>query len=173
MNILLSGAPQTGKTTHCRLIMDSLNRNMRGFVTEEIRHEGERVGFMVEFDNGASRVLSHVNIDGPRVGKYGVDLETMDWVISTIETWNDEENDIYIVDEVGKMELKHDDFPEKVEDLLDSDNDLLATLPRVGSDFVGEIRSRNDVRNIELTDNNREETLNKLVDLLDISAEQQ
>jgi nucleoside-triphosphatase len=154
------------------MILDRADRDIRGFVTEDIRYEGERVGFMVEFDNGESRVLSHVDFeDGPMVGKYTVDLETMDWVVDMMETWKESSADLLIVDEVGKMELKHEDFPECVEEVLEADTDVLATMPRVGPDFVGDIRSRDDVEKLELKEDTREEILTELVDMLNIEPE--
>lgn len=168
MNILLSGKPRAGKTTACRMIMENADRTVRGFVTEDIRQDGERVGFMVEFDNGESRVLSHVDYDEPYVGKYGVDLDVMDWVVGTVANWSVGSADLFVADEIGKMELKHEDFPEIVEELLDSEVDLLATIPKVGPDFVAEVRSRDDVRELEITENTREDVLAEIVDLLEI-----
>lgn len=170
MNILLSGPPRVGKTTVCRMIMDNADRATRGFVTEDIHQDGERVGFMVEFDDGESRVLSHVDFDGPKVGKYGVDLDTMDWLVGKAANWAVDSTDLFIADEIGKMELKDETFPEIVEELLDSEVDLLATIPKVGTDFIAEIRSRDDVTELELTEENREKTLRELVELLDVRS---
>ncbi len=171
VNLLLSGPPRVGKTTTCRMIMDRANRNISGFVTEDIRHEGERVGFMVDFDTGESRVLSHEDIEGeevPTVGKYGVDLETMEWVLGKMENWQYDDNNLYIIDEIGKMELQHEDFPEKVKNLLDSGEDVLATIPESGPEFVDDVRLRDDVREAVLTEENREGVLEKLVELLNL-----
>lgn len=150
------------------MIMERADGNVRGFVTEDIRHEGERVGFMVEFDNGASRVLSHVDFDGPPVGKYGVDMETAEWVVERMKDWENDTPDLMIVDEIGKMELKEEEFADRVEECLDADVDLLGTVPRIGPDFVGEVRARDDVETLELTEENREDVLRELVDRFDI-----
>lgn len=175
MNLLISGRPRVGKTTACRMIMDRLDREIRGFVTEDILHEGDRVGFMVEFDNGSSRVLSHVDFDdedAPTVGKYTVDLETMDWVNATIENWSADSSDLFIVDEIGKMELKSEGFAEEVEKLLDSETDLLATIPQKGPDFVKTLRDRDDVETFNMTEDNREQVLTDVVKRLDVQPRQ-
>ncbi|MFB6226880.1 MAG: nucleoside-triphosphatase [bacterium] len=168
MNILLSGPPRVGKTTICRMIMDEADRTVKGFVTEDIHHDGERVGFMIEFDDGETRVLSHVDFDEPHVGKYGVDLDTMDWLVGKAANWQVDPADLFIADEVGKMELKHDEFKEIVEELLESDVDLLATIPKVGPDFVADIRSRSDVTVLEMDEDNREEVQTELVEVIDL-----
>ena len=172
MNILIEGQPRAGKTTICRMLMDHTGVDARGFVTEEIRNEGKRVGFMVEFNNGESRVLSHIDYaDGPIVGKYTVDLETMDWVVEKMEGWRSVSPQFLVVDEIGKMELKHDEFPERVEELLDSEQTFLGTIPTGGPQFVNKIREREDVIIVELTKDNREEVLERLVEMMGLHRE--
>jgi nucleoside-triphosphatase len=150
------------------MILENTDRTSRGFVTEDIHQDGDRVGFMVEFDDGESRVLSHVDYDEPHVGKYGVDMDTMDWVVGKAANWSVTDTDLFVVDEIGKMELHQDDFSEIVEELLESEVDLLATIPKVGPDFVGEIQSRQDVEEVKLTEDSREEVLSELVERFDI-----
>ncbi len=169
MNLLLEGAPRSGKTTICSMIIEKIDLEIRGFITEEIRSEGKRVGFMVEFENGESRVLSHVDFeDGPVVSKYTVALDTMDWVIEILEKWPDSSAEFCIIDEIGKMELKHDEYAETVERLLDSKLKILATIPVSGPGFMEQIRQREDTRVIKLTRENWEEVLCKLVEELEI-----
>lgn len=153
------------------MVMDRAERAINGFVTEDIRHGGDRVGFMVEFDNGESRVLSHVDFDGPRVGKYGVDLETMDWVVQRMQNWETNAIDLQIVDELGKMELKHEEFPDVAEESFDSEIDLLATIPSNGLEFVERLRSRDDVTELQMTEERREEVQIELIQMLDLKTQ--
>ncbi len=47
--LLLTGPPGVGKTTVLRRAADELSDlEIRGFVTEEIREAGQRVGFRIE-----------------------------------------------------------------------------------------------------------------------------
>src|SRR5262249_55178021 len=77
--LLLTGRPGVGKTTVIRAVANRLPRSrLAGFVTEEIRVRGERRGFALVTLDGRRRVIAHVDREGPRVGKYGVDVETLE-----------------------------------------------------------------------------------------------
>jgi nucleoside-triphosphatase len=79
VRVLVEGRPGSGKTTAASRLADRLRSEgvpVAGFVTEELREGGGRVGFTVEAIGGERAVLAHVDLPGPpRVGKYGVDLQ--------------------------------------------------------------------------------------------------
>lgn len=150
--------------------MNRVDRRVRGFVTEDIRHEGDRVGFMIELDSGESRVLSHVDYDEPSVGKYGVDLDAMDWLIQRLANWSTKSSDLFIADEIGKMELKHDEFSGIVEDLLSEETDLLATIPATGPDFIDQIRAKDTVRELKMTKDNQQGVQRELIETFNLKA---
>ncbi|MDH7500614.1 MAG: nucleoside-triphosphatase, partial [candidate division NC10 bacterium] len=80
-NWLLTGRPGAGKTTIVRSLLPSLKGKIGGFLTEEIREEGRRVGFRLRDLGGGEAILAHVSFSGPfRVGRYGVRIETMEGV---------------------------------------------------------------------------------------------
>jgi nucleoside-triphosphatase len=76
--VLSEGRPGVGKTTVARRLGQFLRKAgvpLAGFVTEELREGGNRVGFALETFDGRHGVLAHVGLPGPpRVGKYGVDV---------------------------------------------------------------------------------------------------
>jgi nucleoside-triphosphatase THEP1 len=77
MALLLTGAPGVGKTTIIQKLAGAYpDKTLRGFVTQEMRRAGRRVGFELRTFGGRKQVLAHVDIDSPhRVGRYGVDIE--------------------------------------------------------------------------------------------------
>ena len=79
-NILVEGRPGGGKTTLIRKVVALGIPLAGGFLTEEIRQSGRRVGFRVEdIHSGGGGILAHVDRKGrPRVGKYGVDVASFD-----------------------------------------------------------------------------------------------
>ena len=61
--ILLTAQPRTGKSTAIKKIINMLGpNNYKGFSTEEIREDGERVGFRINTLSGKQPLLAHINI---------------------------------------------------------------------------------------------------------------
>lgn len=76
--ILLTGPPRAGKTTLVSRLAGELAASgvpVGGFLTQEIREDGDRVGFSVEEIGGPRAPLAHVALsEGPTVGRYRVDV---------------------------------------------------------------------------------------------------
>jgi len=69
---------------------------------------------------------------------------------------NDEDVDIIIIDEIGKMEMLSEKFCEVVIDALDSDKPILVTLHKKSrTPLLQDIRRRDDIRILEVTAVNR------------------
>jgi nucleoside-triphosphatase THEP1 len=103
--LLVTGVPGSGKTTIMKKVAAALSgKRIRGFVTGEIREAGRRVGFELSMFTGDKRLLAHIDIDSrDRVGRYGVDVATLDEITEEALV-RDDGTDIYLVDEIGKME---------------------------------------------------------------------
>ncbi len=73
---LLTGHPQSGKTTIIRKVVDELGDLAGGFYTEEIFGAGGRKGFFLITLEGQKAILAHKDIQASptcRIGRYGVD----------------------------------------------------------------------------------------------------
>jgi nucleoside-triphosphatase len=155
--LLLTGAPGVGKTTAIRAVAASLTgRRLGGFVTEEIRESGARHGFeLVTFD-GRRAVMAHVDHPGPaRVGKYGVDVAVVEELArSALAVRGD--IDVYLVDEIGKMECLSPVFVDAMSALLDSGVPVVATIGQRGGGFIATVKRRPDVTLWVLTRANRD-----------------
>jgi nucleoside-triphosphatase len=155
--ILLTGAPGVGKTTVIRKVAARLvGRTIRGFTTAEIRSGGERRGFRLETFEGKAAVLAHVSIRSPyRIGKYGVDLAALETVVE--DALDPRANaDVYLVDEIGKMECLSEKFVSAATELLDSGKCLVATIALRGSGFIESVKRRSDVVLWTVTRSNRD-----------------
>lgn len=123
---------------------------IRGFSTREVRERGERVGFEVVTPDGrsgrlaSSRISSPESVRWPTVGKYKVDVASLE-SLALPELQVKEDTDLYIVDEVGKMELFSSAFFPAVVRVIESNIPVLATIPipRYGRDIPGVARLRN------------------------------
>jgi nucleoside-triphosphatase len=155
-NIFLTGFPGTGKTTAIRSLIDCLAVPTRGFLTEEIREHGRRTGFMIQTLDGNRGHLAHIDIKSPhRVSKYGVSIENIDSIaVPSIEVTTDEE--IIVIDEVGKMECFSEKFRAAVTKALNSPVFVIGTIARMGGGFIASVKKRPDVEVIEITRNNRD-----------------
>jgi nucleoside-triphosphatase len=155
--LLITGSPGSGKTTVIRKVASALSgRRLGGFYTEEIRVGGERRGFRLLTFNGRESVMAHVEFRGPhRVGKYGVDVSVIDAVAASALAVTDA-TDIYLVDEIGKMECLSPKFIAALRALLDSRKTVVATIAQRGGGFMAEVKQREDAELWTLTRGNRD-----------------
>ena len=153
-----------GKTSAIRKIAASRSGlHLRGFYTEEIRVAGERRGFRLVTLDGQERVMAHVAFRGPhRVGKYGVDVALVDEVADSVLAASPAA-DLYLVDEIGKMECLSSRFVGAMRALLDSTRPVLATVAQRGGGFIAEVKQREDVLLWEVTLGNRDEMPDRLL----------
>ena len=129
---------------------------LEGFFTEEIRVRGERRGFaIVTFDGRRATLAAVARAGPPRVGKYGVDVETLDAVAqSTLVVRR--RAVVYLIDEIGKMECLSRVFVDATRALLDAGVPLVATVGGRGGGFIAEVKRRRDVTLWEVTRANRD-----------------
>ena len=159
----ITGMPSVGKTQTLIKIIEKIEKSgykIEGMITEPIIEHKKRVGFYVEdWLTKEKDVFAHVEIDSKdKVGKYGVDLNALEIIgVTAIEkAINDEEIDIIIIDEIGKMEMLSERFCEVVTDALDSDKPIMVTLHKKSrTPLLQDIRRRDDIRILEVTAVNR------------------
>jgi len=156
-NILITGKPGVGKTTLIRKLIEDLNLDAGGFYTQEIRIGGKRVGFKIITLDGEESILAHVDIKSPyRVSKYGVNIDGLEKV-GVESIWRAlEENDVIVIDEIGKMELFSKSFREAVNSALNSNKITLATILLAPNLYTDKIKGRDDVKLFCLNPENRE-----------------
>ena len=168
LRILLTGLPECGKTTAIRGIVERLaGVKVAGFYTEEIRVGGVRKGFKWKRLDGAEGVLAHVDIKSKaRVGKYGVDVAGFERdVVRVIERLKGEA-EVFIIDEIGKMECLSEKFVELVRGLWEAEADIVATAAKKGGGFIAEVKGWPGARIIEVTRANQEQIVSDAVSRL-------
>lgn len=151
--LLLTGRPGIGKTTVIRKVVEELDVPASGFYTEEIRDDERRKGFRIVAFDGWTRVMAHVEIEGgPRVSRYGVDVEAVDEVVERLP----DDAPLYVIDEIGRMECFSDAFVELVRGLLRSGVPLVATVSQRAGGFVAEVRDHPRAELVSVTRRNRD-----------------
>jgi nucleoside-triphosphatase len=168
-NILLTGRSGIGKTTAIRIIVNILGLSkVVGFWSGEIREKKQRVGFLIETLSGKIGTLAHVNQKiGPKVSKYRVNVEAIDSIIVPELEMAYESGQIIIIDEIAKMELFSRKFADEVLKCLDTRR-VIGTIQERRHPVLDRIRSRDDVRLIEITLLNRDQVPQQVIDLLEI-----
>lgn len=155
--LLLTGRPGVGKTTLLTRVAGSLGeRRIGGFYTEEIREGAERRGFRLVTFDGRQGIMAHVDVrGGDRVGRYGVDVSLVDELSASALAPNGAV-DVYLVDEIGKMECLSRGFIAAMRDLLDSAKPVIATVGERGGGFIAEVKRRPDAELWRVTPDNRD-----------------
>lgn len=154
--LLLTGNPGVGKTTLIRRIAERLHGvETAGFYTEEIRRDHQRVGFRLVNLRDGGGVIAHVNIQSPRrVSKYGVDIAAIERLVA--EALDVKEAQVYLVDEIGKMECLSETFVERMRQLLASGKPLIASVALRGGGFIAEVKKLPDAELWQVTRANRD-----------------
>jgi nucleoside-triphosphatase len=159
----ITGMPSVGKTQTLIKIIEKIEKSgykIEGMITEPILKDKKRVGFYVEdWQTKEKEVFAHVDFESKdRVGKYGVNLDALERIgVHAVEkAIYDQDIDIIVIDEIGKMEMLSEKFCEVVTEALDCDKPIMVTLHKKSrTPLLQDIRRRDDIRILEVTAVNR------------------
>jgi len=163
-NILITGLPGVGKTTLIKNLAEALKPlHPVGFLTAEIREGGMRKGFELISLDGRKELLSHTDIRSPhRVGRYKVDVKGFEDFLDTLPSLYPSTS-LVLIDEIGKMECLSDRFKTWLQNCLDSEKWVIATIALKGTGFIEAVKKRQDVRLFEMTQRNRDSLLSDIL----------
>ncbi len=166
MRLLLTGSPGIGKTTVIRRILKTVQGvKCAGFYTEERRIRGQRTGFKICTLDGEDGILASTSPGkGPKVGRYTVHVREFEELALSRIDMEKTPAELYIIDEIGRMELTSTRFRTSIIELLARPSNLLATVAKRGKGFLDQIKVRNDIELIEVTKENRDELLGTIAE---------
>ncbi len=154
-----------GKTSLVRELVTERVGVAGGFYTVEVRDGGQRVGFDIVTLSGEVAPLARVGLRSPcRVGKYGVDVESLERVgvralLSAIRSCA-----VVVCDEIGKMELESTAFREAVDSALSSTKPVLGTIMLAHHLWADRVKSLPQVSVVELHRGNRQQVRWQVLD---------
>lgn len=166
--ILLTGLPGCGKTTAVIHIAANLKDiKAAGFYTREIRQNDMRKGFSWKCLDGAEGILAHVETKGSlRVGKYGVNVAGFEKSVVPILDTARTGAELFIIDEIGKMECLSEKFVAAVRRLFASDRAVLATVAQKGAGLIREVKNYPGTKLFNLTRPSCDETIAEILQIL-------
>jgi len=167
-NFIVTGRPGCGKTT----VLEKLAERLRdrgytvgGIICPEIRDRGRRMGFEIIDLLGRSGTLSHVRLADsgvPMVSRYGVNMDDLSDI--SREAF-ERQPEVFVVDEIGPMEIKSQVFTKGVGRILDSGIPVAASIHHRISEVAGlRIRKREDTAVMNVTRENRDRLPQKMED---------
>ncbi len=166
--ILLTGLPGCGKTTAVMKIIDTLDcEQVAGFYTQEIRQDNIRKGFCWKRLDGAEGTLAHVDIKSRfKVGKYGVDVEGFEESVVPILDVGREDIELFVIDEIGKMECFSEKFVNAVRRLFTSEKPVLATVAMKGAGLISEVKKYSNIKLFNLIRSDCDKTVAEISKIL-------
>ena len=156
-NLLLTGPPACGKTTVVLHLVERLSDfRLAGFYTQELREGRSRVGFeAVGISSGLHAILAHARSKSRvRVGRYGVEPSALVPLVAA-ELGKSEGVNLFVIDEIGKMECMSAAFVDATRSVLESGRPLVATIAQRGPEFIDEVKQRRDVELWTVTEQTR------------------
>ncbi|XP_041865389.1 cancer-related nucleoside-triphosphatase [Melanotaenia boesemani] len=184
-HVFLTGPPGVGKTTLVQKACEALVSSgvgVEGFYTEEVRQGGRRVGFDIVTLTGErghlSRIREGAGVSHSRreytVGQYVVDLPSFENIalplFRNVGSTDGGSRKVFVIDEIGKMELFSQSFIRAVRQTLDSSScTILGTIPIPKGKPLGvveEVRSRRDVKVFTVSKENRNTILQDVLTAL-------
>ena len=163
-NILLTGQPGSGKTTLIKHVIDNADFSVGGFFSNEMRRGNQRVGFTINTLNHRRGILAHVDLGTEhRIGKYFVDVESLDAIGVRAIRDAMKSDDVIIIDEIGKMELLSENFQQTLIDVLNSQKPVIGSIMQGKSKVTDEIKSREDVVVFRVNEDTRSYLLNEII----------
>ena len=174
--LFITGSPGSGKTSVLLRAIEALKargHSVGGMISREVRTCGTRVGFEVlDLSNGRRGWLAHVNQkQGPRVGRYCVNLEDLDNIGARAIVKAVENFDVIAIDEIGPMELHSGRFKEAVKRAVESGKLVIGTVHwKARDNLIEEVKLREDAEICRVTYENRGSLHETIVEKVGVSG---
>lgn len=164
-NVFLYGSSGVGKSTIINKIVNSVSCSIGGFKEEHILNGEEKIFNIISMLDGEIKgtIGEFKYIDG------SYKLISMDRTFNVQGVdilMNSLNKDLIIMDELGRLEDRAEEFKAMVNKVLNSNKVVLGVIKPFDTRFLKEIKSREDVVTIEVTLSNREYIEDEIKEIL-------
>ena len=156
-NVIITGAPGIGKTTLIKhLIRDLTPVIIRGFYKEAILENDVVKGYRMITARFDEQIIAHIYFEGPeKFENFGINIDGLNKLVEReLNISNGAE--LFIVDEIGRMECLSHSFCHSIQKILDSNIPMIASVGQILTSELKAIKSRKDISVIQVTQKNRE-----------------
>lgn len=168
-NIFLTGGKRIGKSTIIGKIISDIDLKIGGYMTERQVSDHSRT-FTIRSLSNKEEKYTIARVDDRSLEKE-VYMENFQYQLPKMLDRDLKNCDFLVLDELGFMENDIQAFTSKIYEILDSDKFIFGVVKDHDCEFLNKIRSRNDVKIIEITRENRDWIGEKIVgDLKEIGV---
>ena len=163
-NLFLTGKIGVGKSTILKNALKEINLSVGGYVTERI-YEGYFRRYIIRslYDNEEKYTI--IKVDSRDNSKEGFMENFENGVVSILDK-SLKYKDLIVLDELGCTENKIEIFTSKVFEVLDSEKIVFGILKDDNCKFINDIKYRDDVIVLTITEENRDFILEEVVEIL-------
>lgn len=173
-NLFLTGDIQVGKSTIVKKALEKINTSIGGFITKRVVN-GTVTSHIARslYENSEEYIIAKIDSSDWSKNIYE---ETFDQKLLSVLNNSLIDRELIVLDELGIMERNIKNFTSKINEILDSNTSVFGVLKDADCEFLNNIRDREDVSIIRITEDNRdkilEEVMNKLEEIgLDIKSD--
>jgi nucleoside-triphosphatase THEP1 len=170
--ILITGPPKCGKSTLIDKLISYFKKKeieIHGFITPEVRENQKRIGFDIRniYSVKDYKLARKGNYDTKyNLGSYSVFINEFEQMLDDFQKEEKSEEDLIIIDEIGKMELFSHKFQILIKELFSSSFPIIATIGlNLKHDLKEELLKKTEVLLLRLNRNNQEKVFKKIVNL--------
>jgi nucleoside-triphosphatase THEP1 len=121
--------------------------------------------------SGREGSLASLGSKPPTVGRYSVHLDQFEALVLPELDPRATPANLYVIDEIGKMELLSRKFAARLVELLAQPTTILATIAQKGTGLIEQIKKRDDIELIEITRKNRAGLVNEIRAKIEVERE--
>jgi len=167
MNVFLQGVPGVGKSTMIKRVLSELEIEPSGFITlsGSVDENGQSNVYMHRA-NSTNREENKGNLIGERLGEGEFEAHPETFEKLGIEILQESMLPLILMDEIGFMENHAFSYQRKLLEVLDGRIPVLGVIKAKETSFIREIAEHKNSVVIEVKEFNREETYEKVKDLI-------